>query len=109
MQPTTSPLLPSKYSKYNALPTASDIIIPDRPVVSPVISSSTSVPHPAGIVAPVSEKARTKSPDACIKNPAAPASPPEALVGVAPSTLNWKPPISYRDLYKTEPSDVRCR
>ena len=35
------------------------MIIPDNPVASPSISRSTSVPQPAGTVAPVNEKANT--------------------------------------------------
>ena len=85
------------------------IDVPRSPVAVPVIVSCTNVPHPAGIEPPVIENARTKLLFACIKSPAAPASPPEPLLIVAPSTLNWKPPILEEVLYNTEPSAVRCK
>ena len=52
------------------------------------ISTRTSTPLPAGIVAPVNEKARTVLTPVDIVNPAFAAAPPEAPVTVAPSILN---------------------
>ena len=46
------------------------------------------------MVVPVSENPRAVIGLEDTMKPASPAAPPEALLMVAPSTLNWKPPIS---------------
>ena len=80
--------------------------MPLRPVASPSNVNCVKVPHPAGTELPVKEKPSTVEPAACTTNPAACASPPDAPVAVAPSTLNWKPPISLlKELYNTAPSN----
>ena len=59
-------------------------------------------PEPAGITEPVNENPNTilSSPTATL-NPASPAAPPDALNISRPLTLNWKPPISSGESYKT--------
>jgi hypothetical protein len=52
------------------------------------------VPSPSEIVPPVNENPRTVVELAEIINPFAVASPPEAPLTEAPSTLNWKPPLA---------------
>ena len=54
----------------------------------PPKSSTTNVPHPAGITAPENENARTVELPAETVNPLAVASPPPALNTDASSTLN---------------------
>ena len=54
----------------------------------PAKSSTTNVPHPAGITAPENENAKTVEFPAEIVNPLAVASPPAALRTDVPSTLN---------------------
>ena len=51
-------------------------------------SKTVNVPQPAGIVAPVKEKARTVVPPDETVKPAAPASPPEPPDTDAPCTSN---------------------
>ena len=50
------------------------------------------------LVDPENENANTVEPPALTIKPAAPESPPEPLFTVAPSTLNWKPPMSSDEL-----------
>ena len=74
--------------KSRPTPTASEIIIVERPVASPSKLRLTNVPQPAGTVAPVNEKARTVEPPVDIVKPADPASPPLPAEAVVPSTAN---------------------
>ena len=65
---------------------------------APDTSSVTSVPEPAGIVLPVSEKPSTVELDELIVKPLAVASPPPAYTILPLSILNWKPAISTLEL-----------
>ena len=85
------------------------MIILERPVASPFKLKLTSVPQPVGILLPVNEKDINVFPEAWPIRPLAAMSPPEPLEIVAPSTLNWKPPIASKDLYNTDPSSVKCK
>ena len=62
--------------------------MPVKLVASPVRSKFVRLPQPAAIVAPENENPRTIVPPADTVKPAVAASPPEALLIVAPSTLN---------------------
>ena len=62
--------------------------MPVNPEGSPPRSKVTSVPHPAGIVAPLNENPSTVPPPAETVNPADAASPPDAPETEVPSTSN---------------------
>ena len=79
--------------KSNRPPIESEKIKFDRPVGLPLIAKSTRVPQPGPNVLPVNENPIIVLPPADIIKPAAPASPPETPLAVAPSILNWNPPI----------------
>ena len=65
--------------------------MPDKPVASPSISSSTRVPQPS-IVAPVREKPSTVFAPEDTINPAASDSPPDAdRIVASPSISIWNP------------------
>ena len=51
-------------------------------------------PSPGAIVAPENEYPNIAAPPKLTLKPAASAAPPDAPVAVAPSKLNWKPPIA---------------
>ena len=95
MQPATG-LSPTEIQSPNvtscAIPLESEIapLPKDKHKLSPVGVPETEnkTPSPAGIVAPVNEKANTVVPPAETVNPAFCAAPPEAPVTVVPSTLN---------------------
>ena len=62
--------------------------MPLRPLAAPSNSRFNNVPQPEGITPPVKEKPRTVVPEEDTVKPLVSASPPEALIIVAPSTLN---------------------
>ena len=64
---------------------------------SPSTSTVVKTPLPAGTTEPEKENPKTVPPPVDTVNPAASASPPEALT--TPSRPNWKPAISVSLLY----------
>ena len=67
---------------------ASEIIILESPVGTPLRDSSVRVPQPASIDPPDNDTPRAFAAPVETSNPASSASPPEALTIVAPSTVN---------------------
>ena len=70
------------------MPFASETMMLTKLSASPLRSNIVNVPHPDGITAPVNEKPRTVLEEFETVNPAASASPPDAPLSVAPSTVN---------------------
>ena len=62
----------------------------------PWTSKLVRTPSPAGITTPEKEKPKTTPVSELteVEKPASAAIPPEALITVAPFTLNWNPPRS---------------
>ena len=81
-------------SASSGVPAVEDTIKLDKHGSPPLTSSVTRTPSPAGIDDPVSENPRTVDPPVEMVNPASCAAPPPAPLSVAPSTVNWKPPMA---------------
>ncbi len=74
--------------KFKAVPEVLEIIMLDNPVASPSKVRFVKVPHPTGIISPITENPITAPTPADTVKPAASASPPNGDEGIAPTTEN---------------------